>query len=182
MNSKPSPGIWSRTHAVVSPVDLHVLGGAHAGVVAQGVVAGARATDPDVGRALVDVCGIKESKHWARVGKGMGWGGGRLGTRDGWVWHRDRFVMRKSGRERTVPGTAGMHTQLWHTCVPYTTDTQPLQQVPPLCPAPGAGTFADAGVLVQVVAQGTLALEAAEGVDAVPALAQPRQLLALVDV
>ena len=44
------------THAVVSSVDLHVLRGTHAGVVAQSVVAGSRSTDPDVGRALVDIC------------------------------------------------------------------------------------------------------------------------------
>lgn len=43
-------------------------------------------------------------------------------------------------------------------------------------------TFADAGLLVEVVPCRTLALEAAKGVDAVPALAQTWQLLALVDV
>lgn len=45
------------THAVVAPVDLHVLGGAHAGVVALGVVAGPGAADPNAAHALVDVCG-----------------------------------------------------------------------------------------------------------------------------
>ena len=43
-------------------------------------------------------------------------------------------------------------------------------------------TFTDAGLFVEVVARRTLALEAAEGVDAVPSLAQARQLLALIDV
>ena len=44
------------THAVVSSVDLHVLGGAHAGVVAQGVVARPRPADPDMSSTLVDIC------------------------------------------------------------------------------------------------------------------------------
>lgn len=52
------------THAVVSPVDLHVLGGAHTGVVALGVVAGTRAADPDAAPALVDVC----EETWTRGG------------------------------------------------------------------------------------------------------------------
>ncbi len=43
-------------------------------------------------------------------------------------------------------------------------------------------TFADASLLVEVVSGGTLALEAAEGVNAVPPLTQTGQLLALVDV
>ncbi len=43
-------------------------------------------------------------------------------------------------------------------------------------------TFADACLLVEVVSGGTLALEAAEGVDAVSPLTQTGQLLALVDV
>lgn len=43
-------------------------------------------------------------------------------------------------------------------------------------------TLADAGLLVQVVSSRTLALEAAKGVDAVAALAETRQFLALVDV
>lgn len=43
-------------------------------------------------------------------------------------------------------------------------------------------TFADARLLVEVVSGGTLALEAAEGVDAVSPLTQTGQLLALVDV
>lgn len=40
---------------MVSSVDLHVLGGADAGVVAQGVVAGARPADPNLNGTLVDV-------------------------------------------------------------------------------------------------------------------------------
>lgn len=47
---------------------------------------------------------------------------------------------------------------------------------------PGFLTLADARFLVEVVARRTLALETAEGVDADPALAEARQLLALVDV
>ena len=43
-------------------------------------------------------------------------------------------------------------------------------------------TFTDAGLFVEVVARRTLALEAAEGVDAVPSLTQAWQLLALIDV
>lgn len=43
-------------------------------------------------------------------------------------------------------------------------------------------TFTHSGVRVQSVASRTFALEAAEGVDALPSLAQARQLLALVDV
>lgn len=43
-------------------------------------------------------------------------------------------------------------------------------------------TLADAGLLIQVVPCRTLALEAAKGVDAVPALAETRKFLALVDV
>lgn len=52
------------THAVVSSVNLHVLGRTHTGVVAQGVVAGSRSTDADVSCALVDVCtgGKRESR------------------------------------------------------------------------------------------------------------------------
>lgn len=43
-------------------------------------------------------------------------------------------------------------------------------------------TLADAGLLVEVISCRTLALEAAKGVDAVAALAETRQFLALVDV
>lgn len=50
----------SLTHAVVSSVDLHVLRGAHTGVVAQGVVAGARPTDANVCCALINICKEKE--------------------------------------------------------------------------------------------------------------------------
>lgn len=42
-------------HAVVSSVDLHVLRRTHAGVVPQGVVAGTRATDSNVGCALINI-------------------------------------------------------------------------------------------------------------------------------
>lgn len=53
--------IWHRerrlplTHAVVSSVDLHVFRWTHACVVAQSVVAGARSTDANVRRALINV-------------------------------------------------------------------------------------------------------------------------------
>lgn len=50
------------------------------------------------------------------------------------------------------------------------------------CVAAVGRTFADARLLVEVVSGGTLALEAAEGVDAVSPLTQTGQLLALVDV
>lgn len=43
-------------------------------------------------------------------------------------------------------------------------------------------TLTDTRVLIEVVADWALALEAAEGVDTVAPLAQPRELLALVDV
>lgn len=43
-------------------------------------------------------------------------------------------------------------------------------------------TFADARLFVEVVAVRTLALEAAKCVDTVAPLAQPRELLAFVDV
>lgn len=43
-------------------------------------------------------------------------------------------------------------------------------------------TFADPGLLVELKASRTVALEAAEGVDAVAAVAQARQLIALVDI
>lgn len=44
------------------------------------------------------------------------------------------------------------------------------------------GTFADASVLVEVVAKGTFTLEAAKGVHTVATLAEAWQLLALVNV
>lgn len=44
------------------------------------------------------------------------------------------------------------------------------------------GTFTDARLLVEVVSGGTLALEAAEGVDTVSPLAQAGQLLAFIYV
>jgi len=47
---------------------------------------------------------------------------------------------------------------------------------------PGAATFADACVLIEVVAKGALALEAPKSVDAVATLAEARQLLALIDI
>lgn len=84
-------------HAVISSVDLHVLRGAHTGVVAKGVVAGPRATDPNVSRALVNI-------------------------------------------------------------------------------------FTDACVLIEVVAEGALTLEAAKSVHTVATLAEARQLLALIDI
>lgn len=59
-NSEGSPPL---THAVVPSVDLHVLRGTHAGVVAQRVVAGAGPADADVGGALVDVCKSKTVKR-----------------------------------------------------------------------------------------------------------------------
>lgn len=43
------------THAVVAPVDLHVIHGADAGVVADGVVAVSGPTDAGL-LALVDIC------------------------------------------------------------------------------------------------------------------------------
>lgn len=46
----------------------------------------------------------------------------------------------------------------------------------------GAATFTDACVLIEVVAKGALTLEAAKSVHAVAALAEARQLLALVDI
>lgn len=50
------------THAVVSSVNLHVLGRTHTGVVAQGVVAGSRSTDANVSCALVDICTEEETE------------------------------------------------------------------------------------------------------------------------
>lgn len=124
-NSEGSPPL---THAVVPSVDLHVLRGTHAGVVAQRVVAGAGPADADVGGALVDVC-------------------------------KSKTVKRQYGERKT--------TRPWESILV-------LRLV--------LLTLADAGLLVEVVSCRTLALEAAKGVDAVPALAQTRQLLALVDV
>lgn len=46
----------------------------------------------------------------------------------------------------------------------------------------GALTVAHSGVFIQVVARWTAALEATEGVDAFPALAQPGELLALINI
>lgn len=46
----------------------------------------------------------------------------------------------------------------------------------------GSLTVTHARVFVQVVASWTATLEAAEGVDALPTLAQPWKLLALIDV
>lgn len=46
----------------------------------------------------------------------------------------------------------------------------------------GSLTITHARVFIQVIASWTATLEAAEGVDALPTLAQPRKLLALIDV
>ena len=46
----------------------------------------------------------------------------------------------------------------------------------------GPFTITHSGVFIQVVACGTAALETAEGVDAFPALAQPWELLALINI
>lgn len=43
-------------------------------------------------------------------------------------------------------------------------------------------TITHSGVFIQVVACGTAALEAAEGVDTFPALAQPWELLTLINI
>lgn len=43
-------------------------------------------------------------------------------------------------------------------------------------------TLTDASLLVEIVSCRTLTLETAEGVDAVPALAETWQLLALIDI
>lgn len=51
------------THAVVSAVDLHVLGRTDAGVVSQRVVAGSRAADADVRRTFVDICENRSKSH-----------------------------------------------------------------------------------------------------------------------
>ena len=48
------------THAVVSPVDLHVILWTHTGVVPQCVVAGARAADYRIHHTLVNVCRVTE--------------------------------------------------------------------------------------------------------------------------
>lgn len=93
----PEADALSHVHAVVAAVNLQVLRGADTSIVAQSVVAGTRATDARVYRALVDI-------------------------------------------------------------------------------------LTDAGVLIEVVARWALTLEAAEGVDTVAPLAQPRQLLAFVNV
>lgn len=110
------------------------------------------------------------------LGVGLARGMGGFGTGTGLGWRGDRFVRRKLGRKGEGMLPAIPEAALAHTVTHLVTHTG----CHPLSPAPN--TFTDPGVLVQVVAQGTLALEAAEGVDTVPSLAQPWQLLALVNV
>lgn len=43
-------------------------------------------------------------------------------------------------------------------------------------------TLTDASLLIEIVSCRTLTLETAKGVDAVPTLAETRQLLALIDI
>ena len=46
----------------------------------------------------------------------------------------------------------------------------------------GPFTITHSGIFIQVVARWTAALEAAEGIDTFPALAQPWKLLALINI
>jgi len=81
----------------------------------------------------------------------------------------------------TAPRAAQMHAQLscthmhTHRCAIHARHTDKPRH-------PGAATFADACVLIEVVAKGALALEAPKSVDAVATLAEARQLLALIDI
>lgn len=110
--------------------------------------------------------GLAQGPGWPGTGKGH-----RVCDEDG-----------KSGRDSAnpAPRAAQIHTQLpWHphahACAIHARQTDKHRHH-------GAATFTDACVLVEVVAKGALALEAPKSVHTVAALAEARQLLALVDI